>query len=134
MSYQNPIGNDPKLLPSFTPNVNTSAASKSVIADTNISRAAQIAASKMEPPKRLIKFNADELRQNLDEAVNFLNSQMSTKKQGLGFQVDSVLGRPVVTVKNTTTGEVVRQIPNQEVVRFAHNLEGMKGLFHSSIN
>lgn len=133
MSSNIAIGNHPAAaMPKAE--VNTSAASKNVITDTAIARAAQIAASKMEAPKRDIKFNPEEMRQSLQEAVSFLNSQVSTKKQGLGFQVDSVLGRPVVTVKNTSTGEVIRQIPNEEVVRFAHNLESMKGLFHNSSN
>jgi len=31
-------------------------------------------------------------------------------------------------VRNTNTGEVIRQIPNEVVVKFAHSLENLKGL------
>jgi hypothetical protein len=31
-------------------------------------------------------------------------------------------------VRSTDTGEVIRQIPNETVVRVAHNIEKVKGL------
>jgi flagellar protein FlaG len=45
--------------------------------------------------------------------------------------MDEALGRPVVTVRNTESGEVVRQIPNEVVVKVAHNIEAFKGLLHN---
>jgi flagellar protein FlaG len=47
--------------------------------------------------------------------------------------MDEALGRPVVTVKNTQSGEVIRQIPNEVVVKIAHNIEAFKGLLHSGM-
>jgi uncharacterized FlaG/YvyC family protein len=38
------------------------------------------------------------------------------------------LKRPVVTVRNTTTGEVVRQIPTKVMVQLAHSIDDMKGV------
>jgi len=46
--------------------------------------------------------------------------------------VDDAVGGPVVTVRSSTTGEVVRQIPNETVVNIAHNFERMKGLLFSA--
>jgi flagellar protein FlaG len=46
----------------------------------------------------------------------------------LNFSIDEKLGRPVVTVRNESTGEVVRQIPNEVVVRVAHSIDELKGL------
>jgi flagellar protein FlaG len=43
------------------------------------------------------------------------------------------VGAPVVTVKNADTGEVVRQLPNEVVVRIAHNIEEFKGLLHNKL-
>jgi uncharacterized FlaG/YvyC family protein len=42
--------------------------------------------------------------------------------------VDKSLNTPVVTVRNTHTGEVVRQIPTEVVVQLAHSIDDMKGL------
>ncbi len=75
-----------------------------------------------------IKFDAKELRQNLKEAVGLLNEQVSSKKQGLGFRLEDSIDVPVVTVRNTETGEVVRQIPNEVVIKVAQSIDGFKGL------
>jgi flagellar protein FlaG len=84
---------------------------------------------KVVAPKPVaIKFDASEVRQNLQEAVSMLNQQMASTKRGLGFQVDEAVGGPVVTVRSAETGEVVRQIPNEVVVRVAHNIDKVKGL------
>jgi flagellar protein FlaG len=88
---------------------------------------------KVQAPKPVaIKFDASEVRQNLQEAVSMLNQQMSSTKRGLGFQVDEAIGGPVVTVRSAESGEVVRQIPNEVVVRIAHNIEKYKGLLFSA--
>jgi flagellar protein FlaG len=88
---------------------------------------------KVQAPKPVaIKFDASEVRQNLQEAVKMLNQQMSSTKRGLGFQVDEAVGGPVVTVRSAESGEVVRQIPNEVVVRVAHNIEKVKGLLFSA--
>jgi len=34
----------------------------------------------------------------------------------------------VITVKNSHTGEVIRQIPDEAVMRVAHSLHDLKGL------
>ena len=81
------------------------------------------------PQPVAIQFNAAEERQNLKEAVGLLNQQMSATNRGLGFRMDDVLYAPVVTVRSDQTGEVIRQIPTEVVVRIAHNIEKMKGLF-----
>ena len=84
---------------------------------------------KVQAPKPVaIKFDASEVRQNLQEAVSMLNQQMASTNRGLGFQVDEAVGGPIVTVRSAETGEVVRQIPNEVVVRIAHNIEKVKGL------
>ncbi len=88
---------------------------------------------KVQAPKPVaIKFDASEVRQNLQEAVSMLNQQMSSTKRGLGFQMDEAVGGPVVTVRSAESGEVVRQIPNEVVVRVAHNIEKVKGLLFSA--
>ena len=61
-----------------------------------------------------------------------LNQQLSSTNRGLGFHIDDAVGGPVVTVRSSDTGEVVRQIPNEVVVRVAHSIEKMKGLMFNS--
>ena len=61
-----------------------------------------------------------------------LNQQIASTSRGLGFHMDEAVGGPVVTVRSADTGEVVRQIPNEVVVRVAHSIEKMKGLMFNS--
>jgi flagellar protein FlaG len=88
---------------------------------------------KVQVPKPVaLKFDASEVRQNLQEAVGMLNQQMSSTKRGLGFQVDEAVGGPVVTVRSAESGEVVRQIPNEVAVNIAHSIDEIKGLLFSA--
>jgi flagellar protein FlaG len=82
-------------------------------------------------PKADVQVDNQRMKQNLEVAVDRLNEQMKQSSRGLNFSMDEKLGRPVVTVRNESTGEVVRQIPNEVVVRVAHNIDELKGLFHN---
>jgi flagellar protein FlaG len=85
------------------------------------------------PKRPELQFNAAENRKNLQEAVSLLNEQVASHKNGLGFSINESIDVPVVTVKNTVTGEVVRQIPNEVVIRVAQNIDTVqKGLLHNS--
>jgi len=75
-----------------------------------------------------LQFDEVKAKKNLDDAIKSLNDQMASNKTGLGFSIDKSLQRPVVIVQNTTTGEVVRKIPTEVVIRMAHSIDEMKGL------
>ena len=84
---------------------------------------------KVTAPKPVdIKFDPADMRKNIQEAVNILNKQINEHNRGLGFSIDDSLETPVVTVRSTVTGEVVRQIPNETVVRVAHSIDSIKGM------
>ncbi len=72
------------------------------------------------------------LQENLREAVDQLNKQLASSGRSLGFSFDDVLNAPVVTVKSTATGEVIRQIPSEAVLRVAHTFDALKGLLHDA--
>jgi flagellar protein FlaG len=57
-----------------------------------------------------------------------MNAKMVDGGRGLNFSIDPALNRPIVTVTNKETGEVIRQIPNEVVIRMAHSIEDTKGL------
>ena len=69
-----------------------------------------------------------QMRENLQEAIEKLNDQIERNGRGLNFSVDDRLNRPIITVRSTATGEVVRTIPNEVVLKVAHNIEDIKGL------
>ena len=85
--------------------------------------AAEGAAPKAADPSRML----EELR----EAVARLNDHMKKQGRNLSFDMDEKANRTVITVKNTHTGEVVRQIPDETMLRVAHSIEDFKGLLHN---
>jgi len=91
-------------------------------------------ASHLTPiPKADIKVDPDQIRKNLEQAIEHLNKMMGETNRGLSFSMDHQLGLPIVVVKNTQTGEVVRQIPNEVVVQVAHSIESFKGMLHNAV-
>jgi flagellar protein FlaG len=88
----------------------------------------------MPIPKAEINFDSDRMLQNLRESISKLNEMLVSSSRGLNFSMDEKLGRPIIYVKNSQTGEIVRQIPNEVVVRIAHGIEDLKGLLHNTIS
>lgn len=68
------------------------------------------------------------------QAARQLETFMESMNRYLEFRVDQDSGRTIVTVKDKTTGETVRQIPSEEVMRLAHNLggKGRNGLLNQT--
>ena len=81
-----------------------------------------------------IQFDPAQARKNLHAAVSMLNEQMASTKQGLGFSFDESINAPVIRVSNIHTGEVVRQIPTEDVLHMAHKIDALKGiLFNKAV-
>ena len=80
------------------------------------------------PVKADIQYDPAQMRRNLEEAIKRLNDQMQQHNRNLSFSMDQSTKSLVIVVKNSETGEVVRQIPEESVLRVAHNMENLKGL------
>jgi flagellar protein FlaG len=74
-----------------------------------------------------IKVDTEGDKKRLDKAIEQMNERMNDGGRGLAFRVDPAVSRPVVTVTNRETGEVIRQIPNEVVVKMAHSIDDNKG-------
>ncbi len=94
-----------------------------------------VEASTPEPKaveKPSIDFDPKEAQRKLSEALSQLNEMMKNSGTNLAFSRDEVLNKTVVTVKNTETGKVVRQIPDVVFLKVAHNIDSLKGLLHNA--
>jgi flagellar protein FlaG len=69
------------------------------------------------------------MTEDLRQVVESLNAELSKKGRSLGFSFDETIDRPIVSVVDKSTGKVVRQIPNEVVVRVAHSIEAFRGSF-----
>jgi flagellar protein FlaG len=65
---------------------------------------------------------------SLDEALAQLQEFSRNMRRSLDFSVDSESGRSVVRVMDVETDQVVRQIPTEEAINIARNIERIKGI------
>ena len=86
----------------------------------------------VEAPEPL-RIDPVKMGQQLAEVVSMLNRQMEQTKRGLGFSIDRVANVNVVTVRDTNTGSIVRQIPTQNVLNIAHSIESLKGILYNEL-
>jgi flagellar protein FlaG len=71
----------------------------------------------------------ERMKRNLEATIGRLNEQMRDGGRNLSFEIDpSRKGQPVIIVRKEDTGEVIRQIPNPEVLKVAHSIDALKGL------
>jgi flagellar protein FlaG len=59
---------------------------------------------------------------NIEDVVRHLAALARDSRRGVRFSVDEASGRTVITVLNATTDEVVRQIPEEEILKIARAL------------
>lgn len=105
-----------------------SQSNKPVVAQAELSQAQPASVPQAPAVKAPPLVDPDKVRANLQEAVQRLNEQVEKNGRGLNFAIDDKLNRPVITVRSTQSGEIVRQIPNEVVIKVAHNIEDVKGL------
>jgi flagellar protein FlaG len=92
-----------------------------------IAQSAQAIASEADSNQR--EGSVVELNQALLDISEFLQSR-NTK---LAFSVDEASDRPVVTVTDAASGDVIRQIPSEEVLKFAGRINELQSEFGSSV-
>ena len=69
-----------------------------------------------------------EMQQKLKRVLEEANQHMANSKVQLGFSMNQAISGPVITVKNLQSGEVVRTIPSEVVIKVAQNIDSLKGI------
>jgi flagellar protein FlaG len=64
----------------------------------------------------------------LDEVLTAARERALLSRASLEFSIDDASGRTVVKVVDAETKELIRQIPSEEVLALARNLERIEGL------
>lgn len=74
-----------------------------------------------------------EQKEQVTAAVERLNSFVQDMKRELNFSYDEDLGVVVVKVVESSTDEIIRQIPSEEAVKMAQSLQDLRegGLFEA---
>jgi len=84
-------------------------------------------APKTEAPAKSLQKetrSAEEIRKDL----NAINEQLKTMNRSIQFSIDDKSNEVVVKIVDRDTGEVVRQIPPESVVKLRDSMADMAGL------
>ncbi|GEA11648.1 flagellar protein FlaG [Alteromonas sp. KUL49] len=71
--------------------------------------------------------------ESLNEAVREVESFLQTQNRNLTFSVDEETSKSVVTVKDSESGDVIRQIPSEEVLKLAERIQELQQDVGSSV-
>jgi flagellar protein FlaG len=83
-------------------------------------------------PRPQLPTDAEKMVQQYEQVVDQLNRQMLADDRNLRFGVDRRINTFVITVTDKLSGDVVRQIPPEAVVRVAHAIEDLKGVLYNA--
>ena len=86
---------------------------------------------KVEPKRQDIKIDTQPVgtAEEIGKAIEQVQVMMDLRNRSVSFSQDTVSGREVIQVKNEQTGEVIRQMPAEELLAFMRNLTRMLGTF-----
>ena len=86
---------------------------------------------KSEPKQEPIKINTQPVgsAEEISKAIEQVQVMMDLRNRSVSISQDSESGKEVIKVRNEQTGEVIRQMPTEEMLAFMRNLTKMLGAF-----
>ena len=64
----------------------------------------------------------------LEETASELTEMMALSRKSIQFQVNDDSGKTVISVTDTNSGEIIRQIPSEEAIKLAEKFAEISGL------
>ncbi|KOO14094.1 flagellar protein FlaG [Vibrio xuii] len=92
-------------------------------------KATQNVEKAIEASKEREKLNRAERERIVEEMNNFISSI----NKGLSFRVDEESGRDVVTIYEADTGDIIRQIPDEEMLEILRRLREQTARYSSGL-
>jgi flagellar protein FlaG len=77
---------------------------------------------KVIPAVATYEYLVDNRKKELNNAVRTVAGYVQNITRELNFTVDETLGKTVVTVVDQSTGDVIRQIPSEDMLQLSRNL------------
>lgn len=72
--------------------------------------------------------SATEQKQQVEAAVEAVKDFIQPMASNLAFEMDEDTGRTVVKITDASSGELIRQIPSEEMLEIAKALDRLQGL------
>lgn len=80
------------------------------------------------PNKRDVLETITQVADDIREAIETLNKTLDLGKTKAMISHDADLNRYIVKIADEESGEIIREIPSEAVLKFARNLQEIKGL------
>lgn len=80
------------------------------------------------PNKRDVLETITQVADDIKEAIETLNKTLDLGKTKAMISHDADLNRYIVKITDEDSGEIIREIPSEAVLKFARNLREIKGL------
>jgi flagellar protein FlaG len=80
-----------------------------------------------EAPKKLSP-------EEMQEVIDVANAALKNANNSLQFQIDESLEQPIVSVVDQDSGEVIRQLPSEEIVRISRSIDSMRGVLFDTLS
>ncbi|WP_052700571.1 flagellar protein FlaG [Methylocucumis oryzae] len=77
------------------------------------------------------KDQQNKMRDQVDQAVKNINDFFQMSRRTMQFSVSENTGKMVIEIKDETTGELIRQIPSEEILQLEKKLDEVQGLLFS---
>jgi len=105
---------------------------KTILKSGNETNAIEVKKTETEKTLRVEANEPTDTVEKLKDSVVRLNDFVTSVQRDLRFSVDELSGRTVITVSDTKTNEIIRQIPSKEVLALAQNIDSAKGILFSA--
>ncbi|WP_047284526.1 MULTISPECIES: flagellar protein FlaG [Pseudomonas] len=102
------------------------------VADKPVEKPREVVPAVAKTETQDSKKEAQTEQEKLKMAVQEIEKFVQSVKRNLEFSIDEPSGKVVVKVIASDSGEVVRQIPNEEVLKLANSLNDASSLLFSA--
>ncbi|WP_114765210.1 flagellar protein FlaG [Vibrio rhodolitus] len=93
----------------------------------------QLTSRGVEQATEVIQARQKLSEQEREKVVEQMNEFISSIQTGLSFRIDEQSGRDVVTIYEESTGEIIRQIPDEEMLEVLRRLREQTARYSSGL-
>ena len=78
----------------------------------------------------LVDIDLANFHEELEAVVSDVNTSLKQRTRDLEFSIDEKSGERVVLVKDGASGQTIRSIPSETMLRIAHTIQDLRGLLY----
>jgi flagellar protein FlaG len=115
------------------PNAQRASADSGVTADAQLREPITAVASEASEDRSSTLASISEVANDIREAIDTLNAALAKSPTKAVISRDDQLNRYIVKITDKQSGEVIREVPSEAVLKFARNLQEIKGLLFDKL-